>query len=159
LTLSSGPLVAALSGVPGGRAVDRFGAQRMTLAGLITLAVGAAALALIPARFGAGGYIAGIVILTAGYALFQAANNTVVMTGIAGEQRGVVSGLLNLSRNLGLLTGASAMGAVFALASATTDIAVAPPASVAFGMRITFAAAVGLIVLAMAVAYGGRKTR
>ena len=35
----------------------------------------------------------------------------------ARDQRGVVSGMLNLSRNLGLITGASAMGAVFALAS------------------------------------------
>jgi hypothetical protein len=33
-----------------------------------------------------------------------------------------MSGMLNLSRNFGLITGASVMGAVFALASATIDI-------------------------------------
>ena len=55
-----------------------------------------------------------IVVVTAGYALFQAANNTAVMADIGPDQRGVVSGLLNLSRNLGLITGASVMGAVFA---------------------------------------------
>mgnify|MGYP006211203185 CR=1 FL=1 len=50
---------------------------------------------------------------TIGYALFQTANNTAVMSDIATEQRGVIAGMLNLSRNLGLITGASAMGAVF----------------------------------------------
>jgi hypothetical protein len=35
--------------------------------------------------------------VTAGYALFQAANNAAVMTDIRSDQRGVVSGMLNLS--------------------------------------------------------------
>jgi hypothetical protein len=64
--------------------------------------------------------------------------------------------MLNLSRNLGLITGASLMGAVFALASATTDIATAQPEAVATGMRITFAVAAILIVGALAIAAGSR---
>jgi hypothetical protein len=51
--------------------------------------------------------------------------------------------MLNLSRNLGLITGASVMGAVFALASGAADIATAQPEAVATGMRITFAVAGG----------------
>jgi EmrB/QacA subfamily drug resistance transporter len=141
LALSAGPLVAALTGVPAGRMVDRFGAQRMTSIGLVGIAVGAAVLALLPARFGVAGYIAPIAVMTASYALFQAANNTVIMAGIRPDQRGVMSGMLSLSRNLGLITGASVMGAVFAVASATTDITTAHPEAVAVGMRITFAAA------------------
>ena len=54
-------------------------------------------------------------VLTVGYALFQTANNTAVMRDVIADQRGVVAGLLSLSRNPGLVTGASAMGAVFAL--------------------------------------------
>lgn len=153
LTMSAGPLVAALSGMPAGRVVDRFGARHMTVAGLVAMAAGAGLLSGVPTRFGVPAYVAGIVVLTAGYALFQAANNTAVMTGIRADQRGVVSGLLNLSRNLGFITGASAMGAVFALASAAADIAAAPPAAVATGMRVTFAVAaaaiLGAIVLAL----------
>src|SRR5438552_17087767 len=38
LVLSVGPLAAALTGVPAGRIVDRFGAQRMTIAGPIGIA-------------------------------------------------------------------------------------------------------------------------
>ena len=49
-----------------------------------------------------------IVVVTVGYALFQTANNTAVMTNLRPDQRGVVSGLLNLSRNLGLVTGVGA---------------------------------------------------
>ena len=156
LVLSAGPLVAALTGVPAGRLVDRFGAQRMTSIGLAGIAVGAAALAMLPARFGVAGYIAPIVVMTASYALFQAANNTMIMTGIRAEQRGVISGMLSLSRNLGLITGASVMGAVFAAASATSDITTALPDAVATGMRVTFAAAAVLIVAALAIASGGR---
>jgi EmrB/QacA subfamily drug resistance transporter len=114
--LSVGPLVAALSGVPAGRSVDRFGAQRMSIVGLIGVAAGSLVLSLLPATLGIAGYVAPIVVVTAGYALFQAANNTAVMTDVRADQRGVISGLLNLSRNLGLVTGAAVMGAVFALA-------------------------------------------
>lgn len=49
-----------------------------------------------------------------------------------------VSGMLNLSRNLGLVMGASAMAAVFALASAASDPAAAPPEAVTGGMQVTF---------------------
>jgi len=78
------------------------------------------------------------------------------MMDVHRDQRGVISGMLNLSRNLGLVTGASVMGAVFALASATIDITTARPEAVAAGMRMTFAVAALLIVVALAIAIGGR---
>ncbi|HEY0101609.1 MAG TPA: MFS transporter [Pyrinomonadaceae bacterium] len=156
LALSAGPLVAALTGVPAGRLVDRFGAQRMTITGLVGIAVGSSVLSMMPSSFGVVGYIAAIVVITASYALFQAANNTGIMTGIRPDQRGVISGLLSLSRNLGLITGASAMGAVFALASATTDITTAHPEAVATGMRTTFAAAAILLFVALTISVGSR---
>jgi len=151
LALSAGPLVAALVGVPAGRIVDRFGAQRLSSIGLVGIAAGAAVLSLMTMSFGVAGYIAPILIMTASYALFQAANNTVIMMDIRPDQRGVISGMLNLSRNLGLITGASVLGAVFAVASATTDLTTAPPEAVATGMRITFAAAATLVVVALAI--------
>lgn len=156
LVMSSGPIVAALTGVPAGRFVDRLGAHRMSIVGLIAMAVGSCILTMLPTKFGIPGYIAPLVVITAGYALFQAANNTAVMTNIRPDQRGVTSGMLNLSRNLGLITGASVMGTVFALGSATTNIMTARPQAVAAGMRITFAVAAALIVVALAIAVGCR---
>lgn len=156
LVMSCGPLVAALAGVPAGRLVDRFGAERMSIAGLVGMLAGCSILPLLPTGFGVPGYVAPLVVTTAGYALFQAANNTAVMTNVRAEQRGVVSGLLNLSRNLGLITGASLMGAVFALGAATTELASAPPEAVAAGLRLTFAVAAALIVAALAIASASR---
>lgn len=156
LVLSVGPLVAALTGVPAGRIADRFGVQRMTVLGLVGIAAGCLLLAVLPVTLGIAGYIVSLTIMTVGYAVFQAANNTTVMTDIQPDRRGVVSGMLNLSRNLGLVTGASVMGAVFALASAAHDIATAEPGAVAVGMRITFAVAGILMVLALAIALGSR---
>jgi EmrB/QacA subfamily drug resistance transporter len=153
LVMSSGPIVAALTGVPSGHFVDRYGAYRMTLAGLIGMEVGCSILPLVPTQCGVLGYIAPLVVITAGYALFQAANNTAVMTDIRPNQRGVISGMLNLSRNLGLITGASVMGTVFALGSAATDPMAASPEAVAIGMRITFAVAALLIFLALILAF------
>lgn len=154
LVLSAGPLVSALGGVPAGRLVDRLGAQRMSLVGLAVMAIGAGALSVLPLASGRAGYIAALVVLTVGYASFQAANNTSVMAGVAADRRGVVSGLLNLSRNLGLVTGASVMGAVFAFAAG--DVAAASPAAVAAGLHATFAVAATLIVTALGVALASR---
>ena len=154
MVLSIGPLCAALAGIPAGRVVDDVGAHRMTRLGLIGLAAGCLVLSAMPASVGIVGYIFPIVVLTVGYALFQTANNTVVMMDIASDQRGVISGLLNLSRNLGLITGASVMGALFTYASGMTDIAGAAPEAVATGMQITFAIAGLLILVALALAVG-----
>jgi MFS family permease len=159
LVMSVGPLVAALTGVPAGRIVDRLGARRMTSVGLIGIAAGSLGLAVAPATSGIAGYVAPMVVITAGYALFQAANNTAVMADVRGDQRGVISGLLNLSRNLGLVTGAAVMGAVFALAVAASDIATARPEAAAAGMQATFAVATALIVVALAVGAANRTLR
>ncbi len=149
LVLSIGPLVAALTGVPAGRIADRFGTRRTSVAGLSGVVTGAFALAALP-TLGVIGYVVPIVVVTAGYALFQTANNTGVMTGAGADQRGVTSGMLNLSRNLGLITGASVMGAVFA--AGTGDISTALPGAVADAMRITFLVAALLALAALAIA-------
>jgi EmrB/QacA subfamily drug resistance transporter len=159
LVLSVGPLAAALAGVPAGRVADRFGAQRMATVGLVGMAAGALALSLLPATLGIAGYVVPIVVVTVGYALFQTANNAVVMADVGPDQRGVVSGMLNLSRNLGLVTGASVMGAVFAFASAAVDINTASPEAVAMGMHVTFAVAAILLVAGLVIAVGtSRRT-
>ncbi|MNY56233.1 hypothetical protein D3C86_1922900 [compost metagenome] len=78
------------------------------------------------------------------------------MTDIRQNQRGVISGMLNLSRNLGLITGASVMGAAFALSSGANDITTAGLDAIATGMRFTFAVAAALITVALAIAVGSR---
>lgn len=129
VAMACGPLAAALAGVPAGRAVERHGAALVGRIGLASAAAGCALLALLPATLGVGGYVLPLVLLTSGYAMFQTANNSAVMAACDASQRGRVSGLLTLSRNLGLLGGASGMGMLFA----------------ATGMRAAFLAALMLV--------------
>lgn len=158
LVMAVGPLVAALTGAPAGRVVDRVGAERTTIVGLVGVGLGALALGVVPDAFRIAGYLAPIVVLTASYALFQAANTTGVMKEVDADRRGLVAAMLNLSRNLGLVTGASVMGALFALASGTSDLTVATPEGVAAGMRLTFAVAAALVAVALTLAVASRAS-
>lgn len=150
LAMAVGPCVAALAGIPAGRLTDRWGSYATTLGGLLCMLAGCLMLVLLP--LGAAGYIGALVILTLGYAHFQAANNTAVMSNLSADRRGVIAGWLNLSRNLGLIIGAWALGAVFAWG--TGDLQSALPAAVGQGLRVTFAVAAGLVVLALLLALG-----
>lgn len=157
LVMSVGPMISIFSGVPAGRVVDRLGPGLVVVIGLAAMAFACVALAFLTQVFGVTGYVAAMVLLTPGYQLFQAANNTGVMMGVDADERGVVSGMLGLSRNLGLVTGASVMGAVFAFGSGVTDVTQAAPDAVATGMQVTFLVAAALIALALVPALAARR--
>lgn len=133
--MSVGPVISAISGIVAGRLVDRLGTKIMIIAGLGAMATGLAGLCVLPVLLGVAGYIAAIAMVTPGYQLFLTANTTTVMRDVATDRRGVISGLLSLSRNIGLIGGASVMGTVFAVTGSIT---------------ITFAVAAGLMVVALA---------
>ncbi|MCG8922533.1 MFS transporter [Lentzea sp. CC55] len=146
VAMSVGPAVSALTGVPAGRATDRFGTRAMVVAGLIGIIGGALVLAFMPPSAGTAGYVLPLVVITASYAVFQAANNTAVMKDVPPSDRGFVSGLLTLSRNIGLMSGASLMGAIFTCAAGTNDVVAAAAEQVARGTRWTFVVAAGLVM-------------
>lgn len=153
LVMSAGPAVAILTGIPAGYLVDRLGSQRIAQFGLAAVAAGAALLSLL-SRWGVLGYVAPIALLTAGYALFQVANNTALMKDLFPERRGLIAGMVNLSRNLGAITGAAAMGALFYLASQRVA---GVAAAAAYGMQVTYGAAALLALAALLIAVGGRR--
>lgn len=155
LALSLGPLVAALTGVPAGRLIDRFGAERMTMAGLMGLGIAASGAGMLPRTAGTAGYLLAIVGMTASYAVFQTANNTQLMNRIDPRARGSAAGLLGFTRNLGLIGGVSAMGAVFAWAAGPTNVVGTPPDVIADAALITFRVAALLIGVAIAVVVPG----
>lgn len=142
LTLSIGPLIAALAGLPAGWVVDRIGARRTMVAGLVCLTMGTYGMSRITAGDGAVGYGLAIAVISIGYAFFQTPNNAAVMAEAPADRRGLVSSLLTLARNLGFITGASVMGAVFSLAVGPTTAAT--PAAIAEGLRVSFQVATGL---------------
>ena len=99
------------------------------------------------------GFTAAALSFTAGLVIV-----VVIVALLPSAQRGVVSGMLNLSRNLGLLTGASVLGAVFAAAASTSDLATALPAAVAFGMQASFGVAAALVAAALLVTRAGANS-
>ncbi len=156
LVMSIGPAVAALVGIPAGRLVDRLGSSAVMLTGLAGVVAGSALMTVLPGAFGVEGYIGALAVVTAGYALFQTANSTAVMGGTVKGHRGVTSALLGLSRNVGLVTGASAMGSVFAFGSRGLPM-LGLGSGGATGMTLAFAVAAGLALIALAVTLRGRK--
>lgn len=151
LVMALGPVISIGAGVPSGRLVDHWGSGRVLAMGLVLLSVGALLLATLPGWIGVAGYAVGIVVLTPGYQLFQAANNTAVLADIPADRRGTVSGLLNLSRNCGLMLGASLMGAIFAIGVGSADFLHASGADVLAGMRLTFGVAGVMMLIALAM--------
>lgn len=151
LVMAVGPVTSALSGLPAGRLTDRYGAARMLPVGLAQIAVGLVALAILPRWFGLWGYGLALVLLTPGFQIFLAANNTVTMQTVADDQRGVLSGLLGLSRNLGFVTGASAVSSLFAFTLGEVELAKADPSLIAHAFTVTFLIATLLPVTALIV--------
>lgn len=152
LIMAVGPVISMVSGVPSGRLVDRLGSGRVILLGLLLLAFGAVFMAVLPGVMGIAGFLLAVIALTPGYQLFQAANNTAALADVPYDRRGTVSGLLSLSRNIGLIAGASAMGAVFAAGVGSDDFARAPAAAIEAGLRLTFIVAAAMMILTFALA-------
>jgi len=149
--MAIGPVISIFSGVPSGRLVDAWGSCRVLSLGLTLLAVGAFLLAFLPNMIGIAGYVLSISILTPGYQLFQAANNTAALADVPMNQQGTVSGLLSLSRNIGLIIGASAMGVVFSFGVGTDEFAHATASAIKAGMHLTFLLASAMMISAIAI--------
>lgn len=142
LVMTVGPLAAAIMGVPAGSLADRIGARPAMVIGLALFTIGAVVMSWVSGDGGVATYIVAILFISVGLAFFQTPNNTAVMADARPDQRGLVSGLLALARNLGLITGASLMGALFA--SVAGDTAAATPESVTGGMRFAFRVAAAM---------------
>nr|WP_286201903.1 MFS transporter [Ochrobactrum sp. SFR4] len=151
LVVAVGPVVAALAGIPAGRITDRFGIRRALVCGLAVMSIALICMALLPVRFGTTGYILSLIMLTPCFQLFLAANNTAIMLTAPEDQRGILSGLLALSRNLGLMTGASVMTTIFITALGQEELVHATVKSVGFAFTVTLLTAAGLALLSLII--------
>jgi MFS family permease len=157
LAMTLGPVMSSLSGIPAGRLVDRFGAAGAAQLGVALMAVAVTAIAVMAPMLGLWGYLGGVVFLSPGYQLFLAANTTQVLLTAGEGQRGATSGLLGLSRNLGLISGAAGMGALFAWAVGQSDVTTAASAQIIRGTSASFAAAAGLLIVAVVLMRPGAR--
>ena len=159
MVMAAGPCAAALSGVPAGRLADRFGTDRTLLAGLSLTTLGLCGFAVLPLLIGVPGYILAMLLMTPGFQLFLAANNTAAMNLAAQAHRGVLSGLLGLSRNLGLMTGASLLPLMFALQLESRTLADNSTPMISNAFATTFLGVAGLSLATLLLAAWRRNWR
>ncbi|XLY89810.1 MFS transporter [Ectopseudomonas mendocina] len=157
LVMAAGPGAAALSGAPAGRLADRFGTDRTLLAGLLLASVGLCGFAVLPILIETPGYILAMVLMTPGFQLFLAANNTAAINLAAEAHRGVLSGLLGLSRNLGFMTGASLLPLLFASLLDSRTLADNSTHAISDAFSVTFLGVAGLCFLTFLFAAWGRR--
>ena len=159
LVMAVGPIISILSGLPSGMMADRFGVKRVAYSGLILVFCGALVFAFLLSVWGLTGYIVALVLLTPGYQLFLSANNMSVMSNVHDSRRGLVSGVLNMSRNGGLIIGASIISILFSLGSGTSSLAQATPAAIEGAFRLVFLTNAAFIVLALFILEIGARQK
>jgi MFS family permease len=144
LVMGIGPLMTVLCALVSGRFADKLDARVVTIAGLTTFGLGTLGLALLHVEFGLIGYIIPVMLIGAGWGLFQTSNNHVVLGDAGPSRRGTVSGWLALSRNLGLIAGTWMVGQLFN--AVTHGSASLSGSVVASAVRVSFAADTVLIL-------------
>src|SRR5579884_3420460 len=140
------PLALALVAPWAGRLGDRFGPRLPALLGMLlaSVALGAAA----AAHGSESLLLLEMALLGAGLGLQIPANNAMVMAAAPPQRSGVVGGLLNMTRGVGMAAGVAAAGLAFSaaggteaggasrgLSAACATLAVAGLAGVALGLR------------------------
>jgi EmrB/QacA subfamily drug resistance transporter len=153
LLLAVTPVLSALMAPLSGTLSDRFGSRIISLIGLVVMAIGCLAISTFNTELTWLGYIVRIVPYGLGMGMFISPNNSFVMGALPQEHRGIASGLLSLSRTLGLMTGIALMGTLFATLTITNtqvqlnmDVTHAPVEALVFGMQMSFRV-VALIVI------------
>lgn len=156
LVMAAGPIAAALSGVPAGRLTDRFGTQACLRAGLALATVGLCGFALLPTVMGVPGYVLALMLVTPGFQLFLAGNNTAMMRAAPEAHKGLLSGLLGLSRNLGFMLGAALLPLLFAALLGAEGLAYSSRQALGQAFATTFLVAAGLCLLSLLLALRGK---
>lgn len=148
LLMMAGPLGCAAFTPVANSMAKRLGNTKTMIFGILILGIGI----FIMSKFGVSTSIITIAITVllwnGGLAFFQAPNNAFIMSLAKPEQRGLISGLLNLARTIGQTTGIAALGALFYVFTRTKSIVTASSQSIVSGMRSTFLVTVLIVICA-----------
>src|SRR5262249_54076493 len=154
LVLSAQPLVMAATAPVSGILSDRIGARLPATVGMLLIALGLGILSRLGLDTSLLVVVATLVVIGVGVGLFTSPNTSAALGAVPRPQRGVASGVLATSRNLGMLLGIGIAGASFTtlLASVSgtpTPMNIAQAASVGLASGAAFAA-VGAVTSAIA---------
>jgi len=138
---------------------DRFGSRIISLVGLISIAAGCLALSTVKEGMTPLQFLPRTLLFGIGMGLFQAPNNSAVMSTVPPDRLGIGSGLLVLSRTLGQTTGLPLMGSLFSASvlaagglPAGTDITSAGAQALVGGLQRTYHIAAAFILTSTLIA-------
>ncbi len=147
LVMSAGPITSILSGTLAGYAVDRLGSRFVIKLGLMLSLAGTTFFIFLPGQLGALGFALSAMLLSLGYQFFLSANSNSFMKNARNEHRGIAAGALNLSRNLGLISGTYLMGGLFDHFAKGTSLSQGAEPTISNGFQVTFTIAALLIAI------------
>ncbi len=118
LELMAMPLAFGVVAPFAGRLADRLGARPLTVAGMALVALSLAVLGLV--RPPTAGFLVLLGAVGVGMGLFTSPNNASIMGAAPGQQAGMASGVLNMTRGIGTSLGLAVTGTVFTVAGGDT---------------------------------------
>ncbi len=155
LELMAMPLAIGLTAPLAGRLADRVGPRSLTIGGM---ALAASALVFLATFHGSTSwFLAGLLVVGVGLGLFTAPNNATIMGSTPSSQRGMASGILNMTRGMGTALGLALTGLVYAAAGGDGG----SPSVVghAFSVTLWFLAAVAAVAAGLSTLRGGVVAR
>lgn len=138
------PLAIAAVAPLSGRLADRYPPGLLGSLGLLLLAAGLAALALLPGSPTTWDVVWRLTLAGIGFGLFQSPNNKVIITSAPRERSGGASGMQSSARLVGQSLGAALVAVLFGLVPGGPAAAFAPTLWCAFALALTGALASGL---------------
>jgi DHA2 family multidrug resistance protein-like MFS transporter len=119
LAITALPLGVAVAAPVAGRLVERVAAGLLGGIGLLLLACGYAAVAVLTPRVGTAALVAAIGLCGVGFGLFQTPNNRTMMGAVPARRSGAAAGMLATARLVGQTLGAVAVAGIFHAAGTT----------------------------------------
>jgi DHA2 family multidrug resistance protein-like MFS transporter len=133
LLMTPWPLAAGLAATIAGRAADRYPAAILSGAGLALMAIGLAALALLPADADSAAIVWRMALCGLGFGFYQSPNNRTMLAAAPMERSGAAGGMLATARLTGQTAGATLAAISFRFASRAEFVALVVAALLAAG--------------------------
>jgi MFS family permease len=112
--LAAVPITMAVIAPVSGMLSDRFGPRLISALGIALMTIGYFAASTLEAGISEAHYFAKIMPIGIGFGMFQTPNNAAIMAVAPRDRLGVVSGLLSLTRTVGMASGIPLIGMLFA---------------------------------------------
>ncbi|EHI96825.1 drug resistance transporter, EmrB/QacA subfamily [Clostridium sp. DL-VIII] len=151
LLMMTGPIGCAIFTPIAGKAAERFGNFIVMILGILAMSLGSLWMATM--GLSSSAVLIGIIsfVFNGSLAFFQTPNNAAIISMAKPEQRGLASGLLNLSRTIGQTTGAAVIGAIFYFFNKTKSIQSSNPVNIVAGIHNTFLIAAVIVACGLII--------